>query len=376
MPAAIAGLAIASGVVLNLLVATDVIRTLVVPRGLVARWTQTFDIVLRKSFRGLAGRLSTYERRDRLLSYEGPVRLVAYLLIWIGSAFLGYALIFWPFTGSFPAAMATAGSSMFTLGFVPVSGPVPYVAAFAAAATGLVVVALQIAYLPTIYTAYNRRESLVTMLSSRSGQPPWGPEVLARHALIGSLDDLPLFFREWELWSADVAETHTNYPVLLAFRSPHPLRSWLVALNAVLDAAALYLAVAPSTAPSAARNCLRMGYSALREIASVMQLPYDPDPLPDDPVLLPLSDFAQGVHVLDAAGFPRERTVEDAWVHFRGWRVNYEQLVYALGDRLTAPPGLWSGPRHGLDTVTYAPERPRHRHPSDDESHTHDATAH
>ena len=41
-------------------------------------------------------------------------------------------------------------------------------------------VALQIGYLPTLYSAFNRREVEVALLASRAGSPPWGPEILAR----------------------------------------------------------------------------------------------------------------------------------------------------------------------------------------------------
>ena len=52
----------------------------------------------------------------------------------------------------------------------------------------MVIVALQIAYLPALYQAFNRRESLVAMLESRAGVPAWGPELLARHQLVGIID--------------------------------------------------------------------------------------------------------------------------------------------------------------------------------------------
>ena len=94
---------------------------------------------------------------------------------------------------------------------------------FLAAGTGLVLVALQIAYLPTIYSAYNRRETLVTLLESRAGAPAWGPELLIRHQLVGlDRQPRPACSREWERWAADVAESHTSYPSLLYLRSPRP----------------------------------------------------------------------------------------------------------------------------------------------------------
>jgi hypothetical protein len=76
------------------------------------------------------------------------------------------------------------------LGFA--SRPLPSVTAvdFLAAVTGLLVVALQIAYLPVLYAAFSRREILVTTLQSRAGSPAWGPEILARHQLVNIVDNL------------------------------------------------------------------------------------------------------------------------------------------------------------------------------------------
>src|SRR5438309_697930 len=97
----------------------------------------------------------------------------------------------WPFAaGNFGAALTMAGSSMFTLGFATQPGAAPITLTFLAAAFGLIVVALQIAYLPTLYSAFNRRETLVTMLESRSGVPAWGPEILMRHELIDNVASL------------------------------------------------------------------------------------------------------------------------------------------------------------------------------------------
>ncbi|HZE03072.1 MAG TPA: hypothetical protein VE155_15060 [Pseudonocardiaceae bacterium] len=77
-----------------------------------------------------------------------------------------------------------------------------------AAATGLVVIALQIAYLPALYAAFNPRETEVTLLSARAELPPWGPELLlrTRYGVRVCTDDLPQFYAQWERWAADVAE--------------------------------------------------------------------------------------------------------------------------------------------------------------------------
>jgi hypothetical protein len=56
-------------------------------------------------------------------------------------------------------------------------------------------------------------------------------------------------------------------------------------------------------------------------------------------------------------GFPVERSAEEAWPHFRGWRVNYESLAYALARTTDAVPALWSGPRR-WPSDPIPPQRP------------------
>ena len=209
-------------------------------------------------------------------------------------AVVGFTLVNWGIGSStLDQAFAEAGSSIFTLGFtLEPHRPGSHIVDFVAAGTGLVLVALQIAYLPTIYSSYNRRETLVTLLESRAGAPAWGPELLIRHQLVGLIDNLPNLFADWERWAADVAESHTSYPSLLYLRSPRPQNSWLVSLIAVMDAAAIALAVDPDGAPIESRMVVRMGFTCLRDIAQVTGIAFDPDPDPDDPIELPEEEFA------------------------------------------------------------------------------------
>ena len=67
--------------------------------------------------------------------------------------------------------------------------------------------------------------------------------------------------------------------------------------------------------------------------------------------------------MLSHVGFPMERTAEEAWPDFRGWRVNYETVAYHLCDHLTAPPAPWSGRRRHLRSGVVAPLRPPQRTP-------------
>ncbi len=104
-----------------------------------------------------------------------------------------------------------------------------------------------------------------------------------------------------------------------------------------------------------------MGFTALREIAGVEGIAFTADPDPDPPLALSLEAFASGVARLAAAGFPLERSAEEAWPDFRGWRNNYESIAYALADRLMAPPAPWSGERLRLPVPSMPAVRPPDR---------------
>ena len=362
----VSDLLFALGLVLVLLTSASVLFTIVLPReprGF-ERVSSAANRLAQLAFLGLSRLAKTYEGKDALLAPTAPVALIAQLLFWAGGFIIGYALMLEGTTHSFVSALAQSTGAVFTVGTIDLSGPANQAVDIAAGATWVVIVALQIAYLPALYGAFNRRESLVAMLESRAGIPAWGPEVLARHQLVGIIDTLPDFYASWEEWSADLAESHTTYPVMLLFRSPQPWFSWLVGLIAVLDGAAMHLAVAPSTASSQSRLCLRMGFTALNRMAKVLGWEVDPDPSPEGPIDLSFDEFAEAVAMLEHVGFPMERAAEEAWPDFRGWRVNYESVAYRLADRLTAPPAPWSGTRRHLRSGPVAPNRPPQRSPS------------
>jgi hypothetical protein len=233
----------------------------------------------------------------------------------------------------------------------------------------LVVVGLQIGYLPTLYAAFNRRETEVTLLVSRAGVPAWGAEILARTRWgIYDGDSRPVLselFDRWERWSAEVAESHTTYLTLVRLRSPRPQSHWLTSVVAVMDAAALHLSLAPDREPKvAARLCLRMGFTALRQIATAMRLPVNEDPDPDETISVRYEEFAAAVEMLRSLDYPIDVSTEDAWPHFRGWRVNYEAVAYALAFAVDAPPALWSGIRR-WPFEPIGPNRPVTRQASD-----------
>src|SRR5580700_8219236 len=343
----------------------SVIGTVVVPRRIRSRLTRAVAIAVDTTFHFVADHFDSYEPRDRILATQGPIQLILQIVAWLAIFELGFGMLMWPFMGNtgFLGGLEQAGSALCTLGYLtPRSSPVAALDSLAAL-SGLGTVALQIGYLPTLYAAFNRREALVTLLDSRAGVPSWGPELLARtHYGLGSgisaVGQLPELFEDWEQWSADVSESHTTYVSLVWFRSPRPLSSWVTSQLAILDAAALYLALLPNgTGLVQARLCLRGGFTCLGNIARALRMPIPENADPNDGISLSYDDFVGAVERLRKVDFPLQRPIEEAWLDFLGWRVNYEAAAYALAWAIDAPPALWSGPRRN-EIETIAPLRP------------------
>jgi hypothetical protein len=353
------------GLLIVLVTIVSVLFILVLPRQ--PQGLEKLTVIVNKSVHYSFVMLSrlgrTYEVKDSILAPTAPVALLAQLLWWAVSLVLGFALMLMNTTHSFVHGLTQSVTALFTVGAIHTGGTPNTMLDIAAGATWVVIVALQIAYLPSLYNSFSRREALVTMLESRAGSPAWGPELLARHQLVGINDALPQLYADWEQWAAEVTESHTTYPVLLLFRSPEPWLNWIIGLLAVLDAGAMQLALNPTTAPSQTRLCLRMGFTLFNRLAASLGYPVDPDPDPDGAIKLEYAEFLSAVDNLAEYGFPMERSAEDAWPHFRGWRINYENSAYRLADAFTAPPAPWSGTRRHLRAGVVEPKRPPHRAP-------------
>jgi hypothetical protein len=358
----------AAGIAVLLGTASSVVGTLIVPRSIDSRISHACERTVDLTFVLATSRVHNFLRRDRILAWQGPIGLLLRLAVWIALLILGYALMLLPAVSGSPAhALSEAGSSMFTLGYAAPTNTSSTALDYIAAYTGLVVVGLQVGYLPTLYAAFNRRETLVTLLTSRAGVPAWGPEILARTRWgIYDGDTRPVLhelFDAWEHWSAEVAESHTTNLTLVRLRSPRPLSHWLTSVLAVMDAAALHLSLAPTSEPKhSARLCLRMGFVALNQIARTMRLPVNEDPDPDAPISISYQQFAGAVDMLQTLNYPIERTTDQAWPNFHGWRANYDTTALALARALDAPPALWSGDRRWPATPI-PPQRPPSRLP-------------
>lgn len=333
------------------------VSTIILPRSATDAVTRSVFRNLRHVFDALASRARSYEERDRAMAYYAPVGLLALLGTWLALIWTGYAIAYWAM-GAADAwdALKLSGSSLVTLGIATSPDMLTTLAIFSEATIGLVLVAVLIAYLPTMYAGFSRRESAVSLLEVRAGSPPSAPEMIARYHRIHGLDALNAVWVSWEVWFVDVEETHTSLAALPFFRSPQPDHSWVTAAGALLDAASLVNAVVDTPHDPQADLCIRAGYLALRRIADSFRLPYNSAPAADDPISVSQAEFDAACEQMAAAGVALKADRAAAWRAFRGWRVNYDDVLLRLAALTMAPYAPWSS-----DRSQWNPPRPAGR---------------
>jgi hypothetical protein len=335
-----------AGAALVFVVIDAAVRSLVLPRGSVVALTRVIWLATRRIFDLIAGRCTTYESRDRVMALYAPLSLLLLPVVWLAMILGGFTMMFHALgVSSWRTAFVEGGSSLLTLGFVRPRDLPTSALAFFDAAFGLGVLALFVAYLPSIYNAFSRREVLVAMISARAGTPPSAIEFLIRTSRIGELPRLDEVWERFQEWFAEIEETHTSQAALVFFRSPRHDRSWVTGSGVVMDAAALANSTVDIPWSPQAALCVRAGYSALRAVADFFSIPYDPDPQPTDQTSIAREEFDDACRQLAAAGVPLKSDLDQAWVDFNGWRVNYDSVLIHLAALTVAPYAMWSSDR-------------------------------
>ncbi|MGH8991497.1 MAG: hypothetical protein ACRDZ7_08215 [Acidimicrobiia bacterium] len=351
-----------AGALVVVAVFLSAVSTVVVPRGVPIRLTRVVFLATRKLFEARARFARTYEDRDRAYALYAPLTLVALPVVWLTLVLVGYTAVFWAL-GSHPLreAFITSGSSLLTLGFASVHDLPSTICAFTEAVFGLILLALLITYLPSMYSAFSRREVQVALVAAFAGTPPWAIEMLERFHRINGLDRLDdQVWVPWTTWFVEVEETHTSLSALPFFRSPQPDRSWVTAAGVVLDGAALYSSALDVPRSPPAELCIRTGYISLRTIADLFGIPHDPDPEPDGPISIARDEFDAACDRMAANGLPVKPDRDQAWRDFAGWRVNYDTVLVTLAGMTRAPFAPWSSDRSA--SRPYRPPVRRRRH--------------
>jgi Ion channel len=330
---------LAAALVLIFAVLIDTFEVMVLPRRVrhdfrLARFFYRAAWVL---WRWLARLQPAGRWRNGFLSVFGPLSLFVLMVVWALGLITGFALLHWslgtamafprPTDESFATYLYFSGTTFFTLGYgdlVP-TGPFGRALSVAEAGIGFGFLAVVISYLPVLYQAFSRREITISLLDARAGSPPTAGELLRRLGEARSLASIGPLLAEWERWSAELLESHLSFPVLRYYRSQHDNQSWVAALTAILDTAALMIACVDGADDHQARLTFAMARHAAVDLGLVSRTP----PLPLVANRLPASELCKLRESLRAAGLSlrEERAMAKALTELRGL---YEPFVNAL----------------------------------------------
>ena len=341
------------GIIGVLFIATglwDVFETIVLPRRVTRRVRLT-----RLFYRGDLEAMvddrphdrKKNKRREVFLSIYGPLSLLALLVVWAFTVVFGFAMVHWAI-GSRIGAIGTrsgfftdlyySGTTFFTLGLgdiAPLSRMARGVTVLEAS-VGFGLLALVIGYLPVLYQAFSRREVNISMLDARAGTPPTASELLRRHQEAQSMASLDQWLRDWEMWAADLMESHLSYPVLCFFRSQHDNQSWLAALSTVLDVCSLVMVGVDGLSKWQAQLTFKMARHALVDIAQV----FNTSPLQHDRERLTEVDLTNLRAYLSAQGVQLSSEAADAQT-LQDFRALYEPYTQVLSRYLMMPLPGW-----------------------------------
>jgi hypothetical protein len=327
----------------------DVFQTVVVPRPSPGRFRIARNLTRRTwhMTRAIALRVSDARRRDGLIGAYAPFSVLLLLVIWVVTLLVGYGLLFFalrdelqPAPTTLTEAIYVAGTALFTIGFgdfVPTGTPARIVS-LVAAGTGLGIVALVITYLFSLYGAFQRREVQVVMLDARAGAPPSGVGLLETYSRLEIVDELPALFGQWEVWAAEVLDSHVAYPILNYFRSSHDNESWVSSLGAVLDAATLVLTTVEGVPRGHAQLMAAVGEHLVEDVSHLFGFENEPG------AGIARLEFEEARARLAVAGYALG-DADHAWRAFGARRSKYAARLNLLAEFWLSPPSQWIGDR-------------------------------
>ena len=178
------------------------------------------------------------------------------------------------------------------------------------------------------------------------------------HTADGDLELLYRFFAEWEMWTAEVLESHVSYPMLALFRSQHLGQSWVTALGVVTDAATLTCAAIEGADNREPYFMYRRGRRAVADISDRLHL----RPREGQVSWLNRDNFEVAWNGIVELDLPL-RDKEDAWRRLQDLRKPYGAQLQELIDFLLAPHGFWghSAEEHVTEDVAQAIAAARRR---------------
>lgn len=322
------------------------VRAIVLPRSERVALNNVVFAAVRAIFYLISKRGTTYAARDRVMALIGPVGLLALPITWLSLLSVGYTLVYYAVgIRGLHHAYDVSGSALLTLG-PPLEDTSLGIRmlVFSEAALGLLLVALLITYMPTIYTAFTKREAVVAQLELRAGIPPsaaglvvWLYEMEGLSKSAGGGFDV---WRSWEQWFMEIEESHTTLPVLTVFRSREAGRSWVTAAATILDAAVMVVAVVECPRDPYRDLCLKAGVITLNRISRFFEATSQPEGATQHPAaVFEREAFKEAYQRLEAAEVPLKLPEAVAWVAFQDLRGRYQEPLNRLAHLAMAPGG-------------------------------------
>lgn len=339
-----------AGAAIFLIVLWDAFEAIILPRR-VTRKFRLARLFYRSTWpvwKFLMCLVSSRKRREALLGFYGPLSLLVLVGVWAVGLVLGFGLMQYGAGSavvsaggqpSFETDIYLSGTTFFTLGLgdvVPHSG-LSRALVVTEAGFGFGFLAAVIGYLPFIYGSFSKREVDISLLDSRAGTPPTAGELLRRHSYPQGQNALGELLKDWELWSAELMESHLSYPVLAYFRSQHDNQSWIASLTAILDTCALVMVGIEGACEKQAELTFAIARHAVVDLSQVFgtaPAPLPVDRLPAEELRRLRDALAQhGMKLLDG---------EDADRRLQELRRMYEPYIHALAAYLyqSLPPWI------------------------------------
>ena len=349
--------AFAAGVAIFLIVVWDAFEAIILPRRVTRKFrlARLFYRSTWNTWKFVMCFIPKPKTREAMLGFYGPLSLLVLVGVWAVGLVLGFGLMQYGagsavVTTSGQASFLTdvylSGTTFFTLGLgdvIPRSG-LARALVVTEAGFGFGFLAAVIGYLPFIYGSFSKREVDISLLDSRAGTPPTAGELLRRHSYINGQDALRLLLKDWELWSAELMESHLSYPVLAYFRSQHDNQSWIASLTAILDTCALVIVGIEGACEKQAELTFAIARHAVVDLSQVFGTA--PKPLPHD--RLPAQELRQIRDILAQHGM-KLHDGEEADRKLATFRKLYEPYIYALANYLNQKLPPWIPQKKGKD---------------------------
>jgi hypothetical protein len=337
------------GTVVLLIILWDGFEVIILPRRVARRLrlSRLFYLSTWSVCSWVARRMRPSKRRERYLSFFGPLSLLFLIAVWATGMIVAFGMVQWsvgPPHTHFLESLYLSGTTFITLGMGVPHTRMARAVLVLEAGIGFGFLALVISYLPVLYQSFAKRETSILLLDARAGSPPTAAELLRRYATGHGLPAMNELLREWEIWSADLLETYISYPVLAYFRSQHDNQSWLAALTTILDVCAVVIAGIDGLPPWQARLTFAMARHTVVDLAQIVNAP----PRTPEPDRLPAQALEQFKAGLAAAGIAPCNTAEFD-VKLAQARRLYEPYVFALGQRFLLGQATWMRVSNALD---------------------------